>query len=384
MAEWNGVFSHGPGIVVFRGTYNDLDLINDVTAVLNDIIERERDELAGSGDHFAAAGANSRVWNAHEKLCMASPTLFARYNANHVLDLISHYYVRGGQEQLWRISAVPKLYDETDGWKPLIIWGMGIASRDIDGDGLPEIFLTSMGDQKLWALMAGGEAPTYQDASLAHGTTAHVPYVGDEGRPSSGWHAAFGDVDNDGLDDLSIAKGNVEQMPDAAMRDPNNLLMQESPGRFTEFGDRAGLATTERARGAAVADLNRDGKLDIVVNNRQASLELNENITDETGQWLAVDLRQIGISSWAVGSWIEVTDGKRSWHREVTVGGGHAGGMAGFHHFGTGKSTSLRLRVLWQDGMVSPWHHVHADRHVRVERHGQAVKIVSLFQASPK
>ncbi|MGI9501306.1 MAG: phytanoyl-CoA dioxygenase family protein [Geminicoccaceae bacterium] len=93
MAEWNGVFSKGPGIVVFRGAYEDLGLIDDVTGVLNGIIERERDEMAGSGDHFAAAGANSRVWNAHEKLCMASPELFARYNANHVIDLISRSWL---------------------------------------------------------------------------------------------------------------------------------------------------------------------------------------------------------------------------------------------------------------------------------------------------
>ncbi|MGH1483839.1 MAG: phytanoyl-CoA dioxygenase family protein [Geminicoccales bacterium] len=93
MAEWNGVFSHGPGIVVFRDAYEDLALIDDVTGVLNGIIERERDDLAGSGDHFAAAGANSRVWNAHEKLCMASPELFARYNANPIIDLISRSWL---------------------------------------------------------------------------------------------------------------------------------------------------------------------------------------------------------------------------------------------------------------------------------------------------
>ncbi len=93
MAEWNDVFADGPGIVVVRGAYKDLDLIDSVTEVLNALIERERQTSAGTGDHFAAPGANSRLWNAHEKLCMEAPDLFARYNANHVIPLASRAWL---------------------------------------------------------------------------------------------------------------------------------------------------------------------------------------------------------------------------------------------------------------------------------------------------
>lgn len=314
----------------------------------------------------------------------ALSTMFSDWGRKGLQDLrISndrHYYVRGGSEQLWRLTPDISLYSEADGWQPLSIWGMGIASRDIDGDGTPEVFLTSMGDQKLRILSEDANTPTYSDASFHSGTTAHMPYIGDEGRPSSGWHAAFGDVDNDGLDDLFIAKGNVDQMPDAAMRDPNNLLMQQPGGTFQEFGDRAGIATTDRARGAALVDLNRDGRLDIVVNNRRASLEFNENLTADAGHWLAVELRQQQSNTQAVGSWIEVTDGERTWHREVTIGGGHAGGVSGFHHFGVGDDTALRLRVIWPDGLVSDWHDVRTDQHIRVERVGDALQISKRFQ----
>ncbi|MEP3024796.1 MAG: phytanoyl-CoA dioxygenase family protein [Pseudoruegeria sp.] len=89
MAEWNEVLATGPGIVVIKETYEDLDLIDNVTKVLDAIIEEERQSGAGAGDHFAAAGANSRIWNAHEKLCLAAPALFARYNANPVIPMIS-------------------------------------------------------------------------------------------------------------------------------------------------------------------------------------------------------------------------------------------------------------------------------------------------------
>ena len=64
--------------------------------------------------------------------------------------------------------------------------------------------------------------------------------VGDDGRPSTGWHAEFGDVDNDGRLDLFIAKGNVDQMPSNALHDPNNLLMQTTDGTFIETAAAAG------------------------------------------------------------------------------------------------------------------------------------------------
>lgn len=93
MAEWNHVLREGSGIVVVQNTYDDLSLIDDVTAILSDIIAKEEKSKAGSGDHFAPAGANSRIWNAHEKLCVAAPELFVRYNANPIIPLVSRAWL---------------------------------------------------------------------------------------------------------------------------------------------------------------------------------------------------------------------------------------------------------------------------------------------------
>lgn len=93
MTEWNNVLATGPGILVVRNTYDDLALIDGITAVFKEIIEEEREKKIGTGDHFAAAGANSRIWNAHEKLCVAAPELFARYNANPVLPMVSQAWL---------------------------------------------------------------------------------------------------------------------------------------------------------------------------------------------------------------------------------------------------------------------------------------------------
>jgi hypothetical protein len=278
-----------------------------------------------------------------------------------------HYYVRGGSEQMWRLSPL-RLLGPQDGWRPISIWGMGIASRDLNNDGRPDVMLTSMGDQ---LLQYATDTAGYVDAPWGTGSHATRPHVGDDGRPSTGWHAQFGDVDNDGLADLFIAKGNVDQMPDNAMRDPNNLLMGRPDGTFAEASVAAGIASTDRARGAALADLDGDGRLDLVVVNRRAPLELWRNVTPDTGAWLALTPRQAGPNTHAVGAWIEARrpDGTVV-VQERTVGGGHAGGQAGPLHFGLGAADSAEIRITWPDGAVSDWLSLPARQAVTLWRDG--------------
>ena len=274
-----------------------------------------------------------------------------------------HYYLSGGFEEMWRLDPLSRR-DERDGWEKVSLWGMGIASADLTGDGRPEVLLTSMGDQVLQFNNGSG----FQNAPYSIGAYATTPHVGDDGRPSTGWHAEFGDIDNDGRLDLFIAKGNVDQMPSNAIRDPNNLLMQNPDGTFSETAAVAGVATTERARGAALADLDRDGRLDIVVVNRRAPVEIWRNVTEDAGNWLQVSLRQKAPNPRAVGAWIEVLVGDRMLSHEVTVGGGHAGGSAGPAHFGLGEATAARVRVVWPDGVAGDWKHISVNRRIEIAR----------------
>ena len=299
--------------------------------------------------------------------------LFSDWNRSGRADLrISndrHYYVRGGSEQMWAMEASPRLYDADDGWSDFAIWGMGIASRDLTGDGLPEVYLTSMGDQKLQIFAGSSDQPVWRDATFDFGTTAHRPHAGSDGRPSTGWHAQFGDVNNDGRDDIFVAKGNVEQMPDAAMEDPNSLLIQRPDGRFDEGSVAAGVASMARSRGAALADLDGDGRLDLVVVNRRAGMEVYRNVSTSSGNWLAVDLSQTGPNARAVGAFIELrTADGRTHVREITVGGGHAGGQALPEHFGLGPATHADLRVIWPDGTATPWQEVAVNQRIDIRR----------------
>ena len=269
-----------------------------------------------------------------------------------------HYYVRNGFEQMWDIET-RRFLTEDDGWPRVSLWGMGIASRDLTGDGRDEVMLTSMGDQLLQIAQSDG---TYAPAPFSIGTYAQRPHDGSDGRPSTGWHAQFGDIDNDGRADLFIAKGNVDQMPSNAIHDPNDLLMQQHDGTFTQRAVGAGVASTARSRGAALADLDGDGRLDLVVVNRRAPMEIYRNVTETTGHWLRVDLRQSNGNRRAIGAVVTVrTPSTIAQSQQVTVGGGHAGGQAIPLHFGLGDDDQARVQVQWPDGTITT-HSTQADQ----------------------
>jgi len=277
----------------------------------------------------------------------------------------------GGQEQMWHVvpGQDPKLYTADEGWKYIRLWGMGIATGDINNSGYPSYFLSSMADQRMQLLANGADKPTYKESQFQMGTTAHMPYAGGDTRPSTGWHTQFEDVNNDGRYDLFIAKGNVDKMPDFAQKDPNNLLLQKADGNFTESGELSGILSFKNHRGAEVVDLNMDGKLDLVVVARRENAEVWRNVSTDLGHFLEVKLVQEGGNHDAVGAWIEVKgpDGKTMSHENL-VGGGHVSGKAGFIHFGLGTLDKTQARVIWPGGEASDWQDVSADTFYTFEK----------------
>jgi hypothetical protein len=280
-----------------------------------------------------------------------------------------HYYV-DGMDQLWRVAPdePPAAYTADDGWVSLQIWGMGIASRDVTGDGLPEYYLTSQGDNKLQTLTTGPEQPTYRDIALKRGVTAAAPFTGGDVLPSTAWHPEFGDVNNDGFVDLFVSKGNVSADPSFAQKDPSNLLLGQPDGTFVEAAEAAGIVSFDRGRGATLADLNGDGLRDLVLVNLGAPVRIWRNVGSGTveapaplGHWLAVELVQAGTNPDAIGAWIEVRTGDAVQRHEVVVGGGHLGGTLAPIHFGLGPATKADVRVRWPDGTTSDWRSVPAD-----------------------
>jgi len=288
-----------------------------------------------------------------------------------------HYYGDVGQEQLWRIEAgqAPVQYTKADGWMPLQIWGMGISSYDVTGDGYPEVFLSSQADNKLQTLAKGPAQPTYKDIALKRGVTLAHPNVGGDVEPSTAWHSEFQDVNNDGLVDLFIAKGNVDNIPGYAQKDPSNLMLGQPNGTFKDAAEASGILSYAPGRGAALADLNLDGMLDLVEVNHGQPVRIWRDVGsgDATtpapmGGWLALQLEQPGPNRDAIGAWVEVKAGDHTMQREITIGGGHGGGQLGWIHFGLGSADTAEVRVQWPDGVQGPWIPVAANQFATITR----------------
>jgi hypothetical protein len=286
-------------------------------------------------------------------------------------------YYRNGREQLWQLKPgqSPHLFTPAEGFKPLQIWGMGIASADLDGSGYPSFFITSMADNKLQKLDLsvapdGALRPSYSDVAFRKGVTAHRPYTGDDIRPSTAWHAQFEDVNNAGYVDLWVVKGNVSTMPDFANRDTNDLLLQQPDGTFEEVGDKAGIVTFKTGRGGMLVDFNGDGNLDMVVVNRLDNATLWRNVSTDLGGWLELRLHQEGSNRDAIGAWIEVDLDGRVIRRENTIGGGHVSGHLGWLHFGVGQAQDVKVRVQWPNdaGRWGPWLPVQPNAHYLVDK----------------
>ncbi|QFT33139.1 Phytanoyl-CoA dioxygenase (PhyH) [Labrenzia sp. THAF82] len=106
MAEWAKVLMDGAGVLVLDGAYADVTAIDQATEIFNRVIEAEKHSTGGGADHFAASGANDRIWNSLQKLCMASPEVFATYFANTAIDAVCEAWLGPNYQMTAQVNVV--------------------------------------------------------------------------------------------------------------------------------------------------------------------------------------------------------------------------------------------------------------------------------------
>jgi ectoine hydroxylase-related dioxygenase (phytanoyl-CoA dioxygenase family) len=105
MAEWAQAWSSGPGVLVVQGLYPDPSVVDAASREFQRLIEAAR--AAGhAGDHFAKPGANDRVWNALEKLCLQAPDVFAAYYGNAMLATVCEAWLGPAYQVTSQINCV--------------------------------------------------------------------------------------------------------------------------------------------------------------------------------------------------------------------------------------------------------------------------------------
>ncbi|MFZ9019514.1 MAG: phytanoyl-CoA dioxygenase family protein [Paracoccaceae bacterium] len=105
LAEWAYVLGERSGIVVLKQAMVDLEAVDEASEIFNDIIAEERQTSSG-GDHFGERGANDRIWNSLQKLCLKNPSVFARYFSSPSIAAISEAWLGPWSQMTTQVNLV--------------------------------------------------------------------------------------------------------------------------------------------------------------------------------------------------------------------------------------------------------------------------------------
>ena len=106
MAEWAWVLRKSSGAIVLRNAYKDTTVIDEASKLYEDIIADEKLKSGGGADHFAAAGANDRIWNSLQKLCESSPNVFLKYFANEAIQAACEAWLGPNYQMTAQVNLV--------------------------------------------------------------------------------------------------------------------------------------------------------------------------------------------------------------------------------------------------------------------------------------
>lgn len=225
--------------------------------------------------------------------------------------------------------------------------GMGVAAGDLNGDGQVEIFVTHL-DRQSNAVYGRREGGYYVDDRRAAGMVEASYY-------KVGFGTTFADVDNDADLDVIVANGhiihNIEQWGSGTTyRQANQVFINDGAGRLVETVV-AGLDVVRASRGLAVADLDADGDLELVISNSNEPCEVYENLTPSAGNWYEIALVGGDSDRFGVGARVEIQSGERRQVREMRTGASYLSQSPLVLHYGLGTDSSVgETRIAWPSG----------------------------------
>jgi enediyne biosynthesis protein E4 len=239
--------------------------------------------------------------------------------------------------------------------------GMGLDFEDYDNDGLPDVFIDALGNQKY---------------ALFHNVKGSFEYVtspsgvGGITMQHSGWGAKFFDYDNDGWKDLFVGQGhvmdNIELTQPSLRHTEPFLLMRNTGGKFQDVTRQSGEAmlTPRPARGVAFGDLDNDGCIDLAINCNNQPAVILRNQGGTGNHWLLINTVGTASNRDGIGARIRLV-GESGAQQFVTVSTASSYLSANDKraHFGLGKDRTARLiEITWPSGTVQKLENVKADQ----------------------
>ena len=246
------------------------------------------------------------------------------------------------------------------------IAGMGVDFRDFDNDGWPDLAVTGMvNDSYLLFRNLGGTAG-FDDITAKGGLAAAT-------RSLTGWAAGVFDFDNDGWKDLFFANSHFPQLGRLLGTSeplPNSVFRNPGTGRFEDVSVAAGPDFQSAAlyRGAAFADFDNDGKIDVVVTAIGSEARLFHNMSSGENNWVAFHLRGTKSNRDGIGARVRVTlPSGRVLFNHATTSVGYASSSEPLVRFGLGTEKLLKeVEIKWPGGTVQKLQNVSGGRIVEV------------------
>lgn len=227
---------------------------------------------------------------------------------------------------------------------------MGADFSDVDGNGLPDIAVTTFQDEAT-AIYSQTEPLLFADISDVAG-------VGRTSRARLKFGIDFFDADNDGDEDLLIANGHIEDNIDknsdsVTFAQTNSLFENLGGGKFSDISNSAGNALQDKqvSRGLATADFDGDGDLDFIVSNNGGTAQIGFNETAQKGNFIELWLEGEKTNRNAIGTRIVAKIGDKKIERQI-MGSQSYLSISDFRvHFGLGQSEKIdELTIYWLGG----------------------------------
>jgi hypothetical protein len=251
--------------------------------------------------------------------------------------------------------------------------GMGTDFRDIDNDGMPDIFLTAMyGDS--FPLYRNPGKGQFEDVTETTGIAAMTIRF-------TAWGAGIFDFDNDGNKDIFAAGSaildNSMEVNHKPYPLPNFLYRNLGNMRFKDVSGEAGASFSVPAahRGAAFGDLNNDGKIDIVVTVLNGEPQLLMNRSQNHNHWIILKLIGVADNRDGLGTRVKITTANGVQYNEATTAVGYNSSSDKRVYFGLQNATVVdQIELVWPTGVKQVLNHVTADQILTIVQSGSSKK----------